>query len=152
MKTRGDERHGLRYTPEYKVWDSMIQRCTNPKNISFSKYGARGIKVCHSWLFSFNEFITDMGPRPTSKHSIDRINNDKGYNKSNCRWATPEQQQRNRTFKNHPTGVNGVHVTKNGKYKVSIRFNNKQIHLGYFSQLPLATEVRKEAERRYGYV
>jgi len=83
-------------TSEYKAWDNMIRRCTKENHPSYYIYGGRGIKVSDSWLKSFENFINDMGTRPSKKHSIDRINNDGNYEPSNCRWATQKDQCRNR--------------------------------------------------------
>lgn len=74
----------------------MKQRCCNPNNSCFSDYGGRGIRVCKRWKNSFENFYADMGPRPTHNHSIDRIDNNKNYTPSNCRWAIPAIQQSNR--------------------------------------------------------
>jgi hypothetical protein len=82
-------------TPTFKSWDSMRQRCTNPSDPSFQRYGAKGITVCDRWLHSFESFLQDMGERPAGT-SLDRERNDEGYSPNNCRWATPTQQQRNR--------------------------------------------------------
>jgi hypothetical protein len=73
----------------------MIQRCTNPKNPGFRHYGGRGITVCERWLNSFPTFVSDMGPKPTARHSIDRRDNERGYSPDNCRWATASEQARN---------------------------------------------------------
>lgn len=71
----------------------MVQRCTNANNHVFKHYGARGIKVCPEWL-RFDNFLSDMGERPKGK-TIDRIDNSKGYDPGNCRWATQSEQMRN---------------------------------------------------------
>lgn len=87
--------HGLSYTPEYRVWAEMLQRCNNPNNPRYNDYGGRGIKVCKEWN-RFINFYNDMGPRPSNRHSLDRIDNDGDYTPSNCRWATSKQQIYNR--------------------------------------------------------
>lgn len=79
---------------EYTIWTSMKQRCQNPKHRAYRRYGGRGIVVCERWQ-TFENFLADMGPRPSMKHSIDRINNDKGYCLENCRWANAFEQARN---------------------------------------------------------
>ena len=88
--------HGMRDSPEYSVWRSMINRCENPKSPSYESHGARGIKVCDRWRGDFSNFFGDMGPRPSGAHSIDRIDNNGNYEHENCRWATATQQQRNK--------------------------------------------------------
>lgn len=88
-------RHGLSGTPEYVAWCGMIDRCYRERNKSFGDYGGRGITVCSEWRESFDRFFADMGPRPSRKHSIDRIDNSLGYEPSNCRWATQETQVNN---------------------------------------------------------
>lgn len=93
------ERHGHtrakgRSATHY-AWTNMIARCTNPKRPDYRYYGARGIFVCDRWLNSFAAFLADMGERPSAGHSIDRIDNAKGYGPENCRWATKDQQMQN---------------------------------------------------------
>ena len=84
-------------TTEYSIWLSMKNRCRLKNNIRYSNYGGRGIKVCDRWLNSFENFLQDMGHRPSCSHSIDRINNDGDYEPNNCRWATSVQQGRNKS-------------------------------------------------------
>jgi len=91
-KSRTTERRRL---PEFYVWSGMIARCYNPNDGSYERYGGRGITVCERWL-NFDNFILDMGRRPSSKHSIERINNSSGYEPANCKWALPSEQARNR--------------------------------------------------------
>ena len=88
------DRHGLSGTPEYHIWRLMLSRCQNPKTKCFPSYGGRGIVVCERWN-AFTNFLADMGPRPSPKHSIERRNNDLGYSPDNCRWATMREQSRN---------------------------------------------------------
>lgn len=88
--------HGMSGSPEYYAWISMMERCNNPKAHNFKRYGARGITVCESWAGSFEEFFSDMGLRPSKRHSLDRKDNDKGYYAENCRWALPVEQSANR--------------------------------------------------------
>ncbi len=85
----------LKKSKIYIVWGHIIQRCTNLNDKDYHNYGGRRIAVCHRWR-KFKNFLIDMGEPPTKQHSIDRINNNGNYCKSNCRWATPKQQARNR--------------------------------------------------------
>src|SRR5262245_34706055 len=88
-------RHGRAETSEYFVWGSMLQRCYNPKHRQFRHYGGRGIRVCDRWGESFANFLAEMGKRPPGLQ-LDRIDNDRGYEPGNCRWATTTEQSRNR--------------------------------------------------------
>jgi hypothetical protein len=84
------------YTAERAVWGAMIRRCTDPLAARYSRYGGRGIVVCERWMSSFDDFLLDVGARPTCDHSIDRISNDGNYEPGNVRWSTREQQSRNK--------------------------------------------------------
>lgn len=87
--------HGMRKTGTYSSWISMKDRCLNKNSKDFDSYGAKGITVCKEWADSFEQFYLDMGEKPRGK-SIDRIDNNLGYFKENCRWATHSEQQKNK--------------------------------------------------------
>lgn len=106
---RGARNSGLRHghargrdsSPEYRTWRLIKDRCHNPMTPAYSSYGGQGINVCDRWRGSFENFLADMGPRPPNPEgkrrywSIDRIDNNKGYEPGNCRWATPAEQRSN---------------------------------------------------------
>lgn len=86
--------HGMYGTPIYKCWQGMKNRCQNPRDHNFQKYGAKGITVCERWK-TFENFMQDMGPMPSPKHTVDRKDNSKGYGPDNCKWSTKAEQNRN---------------------------------------------------------
>lgn len=92
----GNKKHGMSESDTFRIWSGMIQRCTNPNVRCFKGYGGRGISVCERWLNSFENFLIDMGGRPSKEHSIDRIDVNGNYEKSNCKWSTRSEQARNR--------------------------------------------------------
>ena len=89
-------KHGKHSTPEYKSWQQLKERCLNPNCKNRANYMDRGITIHPAWVESFEAFIADVGLRPDGYKSLDRINNDKGYEPGNVRWATPAMQARNR--------------------------------------------------------
>lgn len=95
---------------EYRIWCAMKSRCSNPDKPLYRNYAGRGIKVCQRWMDCFENFYEDMGPCPSSKHSIDRINVHGDYEKSNCRWAT-KLVQANNTRTNVFLDDEGVKIT-----------------------------------------
>lgn len=103
----GFSRKGMK-RDEYKIWEGMKDRCNRINHKQYNLYGGRGIKVCKRWE-KFENFYADMGDRPSKIHSIERKNNNKGYNKPNCVWATPKEQANNRS-----TNIN---IRYNGEIK-----------------------------------
>ena len=102
--------HGMTRGKEHNAWAHMHDRCRNPRNPAFAGYGGRGISVCERWG-QFEAFLEDMGRAPGRQYSLDRIDNDGDYTPSNCRWATPGAQSRNRR--------NSILVTAFGETKVA---------------------------------
>ena len=89
--------HGKTDSFEFRVWTAMRKRCTSAKHPRYHRYGGRGIKICKRWE-KFENFLADMGVCPFKKGSIERINNDKGYTPSNCKWLLKTEQAKNREF------------------------------------------------------
>jgi hypothetical protein len=88
--------HGLYKREEHRIWTYAKQRCFNESHESYGSYGGRGIFMCWAWIASFPLFFAYLGPRPSRRHTVDRIDNDRGYEPGNVRWALPEIQQRNK--------------------------------------------------------
>ena len=89
--------HGLAGTVEYNAWLAAKQRCEGLTLAGYKNYGGRGIKVCERWKRSFENFLADMGRRPSVRHSLDRIDVNGNYEPGNCRWATRKEQNLNKT-------------------------------------------------------
>lgn len=125
------------YPKEYVMWSNMKQRCDNPKNPRYNDYGGRGITYDPHWK-SFISFLNDLGTCP--KHlSLDRIENDLGYTKENCRWATRKEQQNNQRLRiDNTSGVRGVWYEARRNHFVA-EFNNK--YIGSYSTVELAKQA-----------
>lgn len=100
-------KHNKRHTRIWRIWQAMLNRCRNKNVKGYERYGGRGIKVCEDWK-QFENFYKDMGGPPTNEHSIERIDNNGNYELSNCKWATREEQNKNRSS-NHK--INGECIT-----------------------------------------
>ena len=92
-----------------KSWEAMLNRCRSNKHVHYNDYGGRGIAVCDRWLL-FENFLADMGSRPSKNHSIDRIDNNGNYEPGNCRWATRIEQHRNKRSNRHITAMGETHT------------------------------------------
>lgn len=126
-------KHGYGGTPEYKAWWSMLQRCSNPKDHNYLRYGGRGIKVCPSWIDSCKVFIDDMGYRPSSSHSLDRIDNNGDYHPTNCRWATKLEQINNRST-TVVIKLNGIDMTLGDAarlYQIDVELVRRRLKSGW---------------------
>lgn len=132
----------------YSSWEHMLDRCYNEKHTHYKHYGGRGIVVCDRWRESFDAFVDDMGERPEGL-TLDRIDNERGYEPSNCRWATYQEQNRNKT--------NGTELTFQGeslsvtewaeKLDISRQVIFGRLSVGWTVERALTTPVRK---RRWG--
>lgn len=143
-------KHGLKESPTYYTWKGMKARCLNPEATSYPKYGALGISVCDKWL-DFIGFLEDMGIRPPGM-TLDRIDPYGNYEPSNCRWATPAAQQRNRrTIKPTESGYQGVYSNGgiyNKRWRAQIHIDNVQYSLGIFDDKDDAYMMRMAAEEQ----
>lgn len=137
--------HGKCKTREYEVWSGMRERCENPMDHKYPSYGARGIKVCERWK-TFENFLSDMGPRPSAQHSIDRKDNNGDYSAENCRWATRKEQARNRRD-NHFLEFDGKRLTiAEWSELTGIRYDNiknRINNLGWSVQKTLTTQTQR---------
>jgi hypothetical protein len=123
----------------------MLQRCCNPNNRSYPRYGGRGIQVCDEWILSFDAFLADMGSRPSPAYSIERLDYNGPYDKGNCVWATREDQQRNRR--------GNVVLEFNGKRQTGVEWAREigissstlysRIRLGWSAKKALTTASRR---------
>ncbi len=130
--------HGFYKTRIYNIWHSMIQRVTNKNNPSYKNYGGRGISIPENWSV-FKNFFNDMGQPPSTKHTLERVNNDKGYSKNNCIWAIRSVQLLNSRDRKStlPRGV----VRNKKSFTARIYFKGKCLNLGYYTTAKEAHQI-----------
>ena len=127
--TRFKPVHGMKKSPEYMVWNSMLSRCKCVGSSSYKNYGAKGIRVCKEWD-KFENFFHDMGKRPSNNHSIERVDPYGNYEPNNCKWILTSEQQNNK---------------RNNHF---ITFNNETLTLSQWARkkglkIPKRKEVKK---------
>jgi len=125
LKTKHGHANKGNATVEYSTWQRMISRCCNSLNSGYNDYGGRGITVCERWQ-KFENFLADMGQRPSKEYSIDRIDVNGNYCPENCRWATPKEQANNKRS-NRLLGFNGI-VMNMTQWAEKLGVNMKTIH------------------------
>ncbi len=140
-------RHGMTGSPEWVVWKGMIERCTDPNARSYPRYGGKGVKVCQEWLDSFEAFYEHVGKRPSLAHTLDRIENSKGYEPGNVRWATRHTQSRN-TSRNVRLNYQGrVQVLEDWAKELGIpkmTIWNRIFRLGWTTEKALSKPVMRK--------
>lgn len=144
----GHTRNGRR-TPEHSSWTAMLKRCSDPNHAAFPRYGGRGISVCDRWLL-FENFLTDMGPRPSLQHSLDRYpNNDGNYEPGNVRWATKAEQGTNK-HNNRLVTFNGE-TLPGSEWERRLGFGRELIYQrmdrGWSAERAITTPVPKKVAR-----
>ena len=138
-RCRARATHGMSESREFMCWKGMLKRCSNKNNKDFKHYGGRGIRVCNRWK-KFENFYADMGPRPSKKHTIERIKNGRGYWPSNCKWSTMKEQLGN-TRRNHWIRFNGQKMylsqwsRKTGKKEPVIGLSRRGFAMRPFPQI-----------------
>lgn len=151
LTAKRSTKHGGSYSREYRIWANMLTRCNNPKGSGFDRYGARGVRVCDAW-HTFAEFIDHMGPCPSPTHSIDRIDNERGYEPGNVRWASDAEQRRNQK-RAHVVTIDGVSLTVGewsrlaniGRYRLYARVHRGANGDELVSEFPQLREVARKA-------
>lgn len=141
---RSQVTHGMSGHPLYGLWCGIIARCENPKHATYKYYGGRGIKMCERWRRDFAAFVSDMGPRPGPRHSVDRKDGTKDYGPGNCKWSTQREQTRNTRFNRRLT-LNGRTLTAvewSEELGISYSALLMRLRRGWDPSRALTTEVR----------
>lgn len=140
-------KHGMSTDPLYHCWIAIKARCLNPHHPEYRRYGGRGITICDRWINDFSAFLRDMGPKPSPKHSIDRVDVNGNYNPANCRWATTHEQNANRRDNNEVCGV--YFDESRNKWRADLTVRGKKYFLGRFYDKETAIKARKDAFKKY---
>ena len=149
-------RHGQSLTPEYKAWKSMRYRCNVPTSHAYPNYGGRGVRVCADWDHprGFDAFYRDMGPKPSARHTLDRIDSNGDYSPENCRWSDWVTQENNRRINVRIT-FNGVtHTAAEWSRIVGVPQRCLRQRLRTMSvdeALTRPHKVRRSRPRKHGY-
>ena len=140
--------HGGWKKSSYNTWRAMLRRCNNPNDKDFPRYGGRGITVCEEWL-DYSRFASDMG-EPSNGETLDRINNDEGYLKENCRWTTGHVQAVNSRRRQSKTGHRGVaYYPRYKKWMANITHEGRRYYSHMCTSLEEAIRERKILETRH---
>lgn len=126
----------MKYPKEYKAWCGIKWRCHCKRGRDYPKYGGRGIQVCKKWRESFSDFLSDVGLAPSQDHSLERIDNDRNYEPGNTRWATVQEQNRNRrnTLRIQHEGVQVYFAEFCGKYGLRYQPSRKKLIAGWTAE------------------
>lgn len=145
---RGNIKHGGCGTLTYARWKSMMQRCRQPGATNFEHYGAKGVAVCKQWN-DFAVFRAEMGDCPSKDHTLDRIDNAKGYEASNCRWATMTDQNRNRSCCISITHQGRTMILRDWAAEVGLTPNAlaQRLYLGWSIERALTTPLKKRQSK-----
>lgn len=144
----GNIKHGGHGTLTYARWKSMMQRCHQPTATNFKHYGAKGIVVCDRWR-DFAQFLKDMGECPGREYTLDRLDNTKGYDPVNCRWATMAEQNRNRSHCVALTHAGRTMILRDWAAEIGITPNAlaQRLYLGWSVERALTTPIKKRTAK-----
>lgn len=148
MNDRGNSKHGGHGTLTYARWKSMMQRCNQPGASNFKYYGAKGVFVCDRW-HDFAAFRADMGECPSKESTLDRIDNTKGYEPGNCRWATMVEQNRNRSHCVELTHQGRTMILRDWADEIGMSANAlaQRLYLGWSVERALTTPLKRRTTR-----
>ena len=147
---KGNRTHGRSKTAEYNTYHLIKRRCLDESEHCYPRYGGRGITVCDRWRNSFENFLADMGPRPSADHSIERKDNDGPYCPQNCVWATRTEQANNRRTSHWLTWNGKTLTVTQWAQEIGIPRDtlNRRVQLGWDTERALTQPVRKWPSQR----